>query len=296
MQGKKKIAIYLMTFKGLKVFQELIANNLKDSIYYICIGKDRNVENDYSQEIEKLCIANGINYSFNNSETEFQKPDYIIAISWRWIIKENIPIIVLHDSLLPKYRGFAPLVNSLKNGEKKIGVTALFANENYDTGPIILQESTQINYPIKINTAIEMVSDLYSNIVIKIINMFNSENEIRSNPQNEADATYSLWLDDEDYYINWDLDSDSILRFINATGFPYLGAKTRMENLDIIIQDAEIYNDIEIVNRTPGKIVFFKDSRPVVVCGQGLIKIINAIDLKTNESIFPLNKFRIKFI
>ena len=49
---------------------------------------------------------------------------------------------------MPKYRGFAPLVNSLVNGEKIIGVTALFASEEYDNGDIIMQSSVDITYPI----------------------------------------------------------------------------------------------------------------------------------------------------
>jgi methionyl-tRNA formyltransferase len=52
--------------------------------------------------------------------------DFNIAISWRWMLKVS-NLIVIHDSLLPKYRGFSPLVNMLINGEDTLGVTVLFA-------------------------------------------------------------------------------------------------------------------------------------------------------------------------
>ena len=48
--------------------------------------------------------------------------------------------------------------------------------------------------------------------------------------QNEKEASYSLWRDEEDYFINWSLGAKTIERTINATGFPYSGARTNMEN------------------------------------------------------------------
>ena len=296
MQKTKNIALYLMTYKGLKVLKGVVENNLIYQLNYVCIGKDQNVENDYSKEIEEICIKFKINYIFNNAKNTISHNGYFIAISWRWIIKASNPIIVLHDSLLPKYRGFAPLVNSLKNGENEIGVTALIANDNFDTGPIIVKEAISINYPIKINYAIQLISNLYSKIVVNLFLLIRDEIEIKSIPQEEKDATYSLWLDDDDYNIDWNLDSNSILRFVNALGFPYLGARTKMGETEIIIQEAEICSDIKIVNREPGKVVFVKDGKPTVVCGTGLLKIIEAFEVETKKSIFPLKKFRIRFL
>ena len=89
--------------------------------------------------------------------------DYQLAIGWRWLISGTENLIVLHDSLLPKYRGFAPLVNSLINGEQEIGVTAIWAGPEFDAGEIIFQEKAGICYPIKIQEAIEIVSGLYRN-------------------------------------------------------------------------------------------------------------------------------------
>ena len=292
----KNIALYLMTFKGLEVLKGLVENNLNDQINYVCIGRDQNVENDYSKEIESICLNFEIKYFYNNSKDLPLHNGYFIVVSWRWIIKESNPIIVLHDSLLPKYRGFAPLVNSLKNGENEIGVTALFANDNYDTGPIIINEAMKITYPIKIIEAIELISGLYSKIVCNLFLLLRNESEIKAIPQEEMEATYSLWLDDEDYQIDWSLDSNSILRFINALGFPYLGARAKIGETEIIIREAEIAEDIKIMNRNPGKVVFLKEGIPTVVCGSGLIKITDAFELETKKSILPLKKFRTRFI
>ena len=291
----KNIALYLITYKGLKVLENIVEHNLMEQLNYVCIGKDQNIENDYSREIEDLCIKFKISYFFNNAKNTISHNGYYIAISWRWIITGPNPIIVLHDSLLPKYRGFAPLVNSIKNGESEIGVTALLANENYDTGPIIMKEAIPITYPIKILRAIELISSLYSKIVIDLFLLLRNEIEIKAIPQEEKEATYSLWLDHDDYQINWNLDSNSILRFIYALGFPYLGARTKIGEKEIIIKEAEISSDITIVNRTPGKVIFINEGKPTVVCGVGLLKIIQAVDSETKKTILPLNKFRTRF-
>ena len=79
-----------------------------------------------------------------------------MAVSWRWMIKHpKNKLIVFHDSILPKYRGFAPLVNMLINGEKEIGVSAIFGADEYDSE--IISEKTTISYPIKIQKPFRLI-------------------------------------------------------------------------------------------------------------------------------------------
>ena len=68
---------------------------------------------------------------------------------------------MFHDSLLPKYRGFAPLVKGLICGETRFGVTALFGASQYDAGDILFQASVGITYPIAISDLITRVADCY---------------------------------------------------------------------------------------------------------------------------------------
>lgn len=291
-----KIGFYLLGRKGYEVLKEIIKCFDKKIIAYVVIGKDKNIKKDYSNEIEKICIENEIFFYFRNEEIEI-KENYKIAIGWRWIIKEDSNLIVLHDSLLPKYRGFAPLVNALINGEKRVGVTALFANREYDKGNIIYQEILDITYPKKIEDLIENISKLYINIVSEILNKLKKNNILKSYEQKEQEATYSLWRDDDDYYINWKRNADEIERFVNAVGFPYLGARTYLKKQEIVIEEVEKIQDIKIEDREThiGKIIFMNNGEPVVICGKGLIKIKKATFRNSNESIFPLKSFRIRF-
>jgi methionyl-tRNA formyltransferase len=114
-------------------------------------------------------------------------------------------------------------------------------------------------------------------------------------PQNEALATYSLWRDEEDYSIDWATDSNRIKRFIDATGFPYKAAKTTCEGITLRIIEAEEFPDLQIVNRTPGKILFLTAAGPVIVCGKGLLLIKEAIADPSNEKyIFRKLRIRLK--
>ena len=285
-----------MTKKGYEVLKALI-NHYPDKIECVVSARDNNIARDYYDEILSICEKNGINV-YNRKNHKFIDTEYILCISWRWLIDSSstTKIIVFHDSLLPKYRGFAPLVSALINAEPKIGVTAVFAAEEYDQGNIIAQKALNISYPIKIMNAIDLVIELYVQLSLNLIRDIQENIEINSVAQNENNASYSLWLDDSDYRIQWDRSSEFIERFINSVDYPYKGAMTTIKNQKIRIHDAHIYKDVYIENRVPGKVIFIKEDKPIVVCGKGLLMLDTVKDDQTNEYILPLRKFRTRFV
>ena len=288
------IVLYLATEKGCNVLKCLVSTDNLYLINCIVVGTDNNVCQDFSEEIINICKKYNIKYFVNNLPNEI-KSEYSLAISWRRLInQEKSKLIVLHDSLLPKYRGFAPLVNQLINGDEIIGVTALFANEDYDRGDIIFQSSVSIVYPIKINDAIKLISKCYEDIVLNIFEFLIDNKSFITFKQEEDKATYSLWRDDNDYRINWNKSSTEIKRFIDAVGFPYRGANSFLNGQLVTISDAEVVKDVNIINRDIGKIIFIKDNFPIVVCGKGLLLIKNIKD-DSGKNLLPLNKFRLRF-
>jgi methionyl-tRNA formyltransferase len=284
------INLYLLGFKGLKALTNLDQLQL-DYISLVIIGQDKNIDNDYSDKIEFLCIRKGLNFKIQN-ETSQLKAEFSIAIGWRWIIKDNSNLIVFHDSILPKYRGFNPLVTALINGDEEIGVTAIKGSNDYDKGEIISQETMSIKYPIKINDAIEKVSILYSRLLKESIMKIHTRN-IESYSQNENYSSYSLWRDEKDYKINWSLDSNRIKRFIDAVGYPYKGAYTLLNGNKIIIKHSEIVKDVQIINRDVGKVIFKNGRSFTIVCGEGLLKVHKFYN--ENNHPIDLNKFRLRF-
>jgi methionyl-tRNA formyltransferase len=258
----------------------------------VIAAKDRSVQNDFFEDIQALCIINNIEF-YEKASSVTNTSKYSFAISWRWLI--DVPnLIVLHDSLLPRYRGFAPLVSALINGDKKIGVTALFANKEFDQGDIIAQMATEIDYPIKINQAIKVVASLYTQITLDIVKTLEDTGAIEAVKQNDLIATYSLWRDEEDYVVTWNENAAVIERFVNAVGFPYKGASTYIDGRIARIEEVEQIDDVIIENRTSGKVLFINNGMPTVVCGKGLLRI-NKLKWDDGTDALPLKSFRTRF-
>jgi methionyl-tRNA formyltransferase len=258
----------------------------------VIVGFDKNVINDFSEEIIDFCKEKGLSFVLQN-RTYSSESQYSVAIGWRWLISDESRLIVFHDSILPRLRGFNPLVTALINCENEIGVTVLFATKEYDAGDIIIQERIGIDYPIKINQAIEKISELYSialNNLLKKIEL----DKINSYRQDEHLASYSLWRNEDDYRIDWSKSAIYLKRFIDAVGYPYKGAHTFWKGNKYIIQDAELANDVIIENRAPGKVIFKKDERLFIVCGEGLLSVKEFFN-EYGQKIDIID-FRVKFV
>ena len=287
------VTLYLMGEKGLSVLKGVLC--CKSIISQVIGAQDKNVQNDYYHDIKTLCNESGLSF-YDRKDNFVANTAYSLAIGWRWIIptSDDSKLIVLHDSLLPKYRGFAPLVNMLINHEPIIGVTALHANGEYDRGDIIAQKSIEINYPIRIHDAINQISKLYVDLVLSVLNQIQLGIELNATKQDESVASYSLWRDEDDYAIDWSRDAEYIQQFIYSVGFPYKGASSFIEDLKYRVLDCEIRSDVKVENRCPGKVIFMEDGCPIVVCGKGLLKITQ-LEAEEGVSVLPLDKFRIRF-
>lgn len=289
----EKISLYIMGEKGLAVLETLIENKLCQIIDCVISDDDINVHDKSYVTIQKYCADNRICF-FNRTDKYEITSSFIIAISWRWLIKAgDSTLIVIHDSLLPKYRGFAPLVNMLIHREPCIGVTGFIATKEFDRGDIVAQESVEIDYPIRVAHAIQLVIPLYTKIVMAIIQRIINHVPLPQLPQDESEATYSLWRDEEDYHINWNDSAEDIQQFIYSTGYPYKGAFSLYDGIKIRIFDCEPLPEIQIMNRDVGKVIYNSQCQPVVVCGKGLLKLIEIRDDSNN--ILKINKTRIRF-
>lgn len=291
-----KIKLFSLGLKGYRVIKA-IKDKMPEHRLFCVIGKDGLIDDDYSIELETYCIQHGIDYVIRDEVHPEDSFDIAIAIGWKWIISD-IPdgkLIVIHDSLLPKYRGFAPLVNALLKKEPCVGVTALIGVEKYDQGPILLQKKMQVFYPTTIGHELNRMSDLYVELSLDLINILsNNPYGLIGECQNENEATYSLWLDEDDYRIDWNKSADNIAHFVNCVGYPYKGATTLLNGNLIKIINVKSLSDVKIENRHLGKVIFIENDCPLVVCGEGLLMIEKALDLN-GESILPLKLFRSRF-
>ena len=287
-----KIGMFVAGFKGLKLLENFSVCVHKKSIVFVCSYPIRENSSYCSDKIQALCLVNNYNlYSRKSLDNNIlNEVEIIFVVGWQYIINNTDDrYIIFHDSILPKYRGFAPTVTALINGDRQIGVTALQASNLADKGDIYDQKAIEIDYPIKIYDAYLLLSKAYVEIAVSIIDQA-SQSKLVATPQSELNATYSLWRDEEDYYINWEWDVNKILRFINAVGYPYSGARTTYQSQTVYIDEAVIAEDVFFEDRHSGKIWTIKNSCPEVVCGQGMLKILVA--RFEDKTIVKFNKLR----
>lgn len=290
----KKLTLFLMTKKGYTLLADLI-EEFHSLFEVVVIGRDASLDKDYHEEIAHLCAQ----YGLRTRERMPGMPidtEFAMAVSWRWMI--DFPaerLIVFHDSLLPRYRGFNPLVSCLINGEKQIGVTALLGAKQYDAGPILAQSSTCIEYPCTIARAVDLIAVNYRETAQSVLRQLVNGNSLDAVPQDDELASFSLWRDDKDYRVRWDRPADQVARLIDAVGRPYKGAFTLVDDRPARILAAQPLPDVRIENREPGKVIWMDDSFPVVVCSEGLLRVTELVDAETAASMLPLERFRVRF-
>jgi methionyl-tRNA formyltransferase len=294
MDLSSRLTVFAMTAKGHAVLTALFTS-FPGLVAAVVVGKDPSVENDHAEEISALCARHGVPIRRRADKSSIGT-GYTLAVAWRWLIDAGASrLIVMHDSLLPRHRGFNPLVTALIEGDAEIGVTALYATADYDRGDVIAQASSPVAHPMRIADAIELVCVNYRDIALRIGEFLFRGEVPRAQPQDERVASYSLWRDDDDYTVDWSLDSARIQRMVYALGRPYKGAASTMAGRSVRIREASMHPDAVIANRSPGKVIFMDQGRPVVVCGQGLLRLDEIVDATTFESLLPLGRFRVRF-
>lgn len=280
----------LSNYKGYFVLQNFINKYGSGRIESIFISKDRHILNDFSNEIIEICNQYNLDYQFTLNKLNNEVITFVIG--WRKIIKNYKNLIVLHDSLLPKYSGFQPTVNSLINGQKYIGSTAFKAVEIFDQGPIITSRKVKVKYPVKIEEAIHIQARMYWDIISKITyNLLNGKS-IKYKKNTSSVKTYSPWRDEMDYIIDWSLSADEIVRFVNAVGYPYKGAQTKLNGDVIFVSEVEKIKLKSVLNHF-GKVAYFDNDKPVIIAGKDFIKIISAAD-ESGNSVLPFDRLKVR--
>jgi methionyl-tRNA formyltransferase len=234
------------------------------------IAKEHNIPLFYSSEIKSANYADIL---------QKIKPDIAFAIGWRYLITKNaysIPTkgtFIIHDSLLPKYRGFAPMNWAIINGETETGVTLFYIDEGVDSGAIIDQMKVSVTLTDTAKTVDEKVITLYENIIIKNLPVFEAD-KIKSIPQDESQATYSCKRTPEDGEINWQLPAIQIYNLIRGLTHPFPGAYTFLNGEKIIIWEAKIpEKQLKYVGKIPGRILGKKDGMVEVLTGDGILQV-----------------------
>ncbi len=294
----KKSAFFIATEKGYFCLRKCIETGYGKNICFVVSFQEKNVKKSYDQDIKELCNKEGIYfYLWKNVKDEIVKKcrqsqlSIVFAVGWRFLLPVEINaitefgLIVFHDSLLPKYRGFAPTPTAILCGDKKLGVTALLAAEKVDHGDIILQKEFAIDEEDYIEDIIKKQCIVYANMLVDIYEMI-KKGELKRKKQNEEDAVYCVWRNLADCKIDWNLSAEKIRNLVRAVSAPYMGAYCFYRKKKIIVLRAEIADEIKFAIRQCGKIWSISNNQPTVICGCGMLKITRAEYEDGSEVIF----------
>lgn len=169
----------------------------------------------------------------------------------------------IHPSLLPKYRGAAPIHRAVLAGEEKTGVTIIKMNEKLDAGDIVLQKELKIEE----NDTSEILSDklavMGADLLIEAMRLI-EEGKAKFTKQNESEATLAPKLKKEDGIIRWDSSTTSILNMIRALK-PWPGTYSTLDGRMLKIISAEEVKGSDFGKFSPGEIIVADEKKGFIV-------------------------------
>ena len=199
------------------------------------------------------------------------KPDLVVVVAYGQIIPEkylNIPNLIflnLHASLLPKWRGAAPIERAILNKDKETGISIMKIEKKLDAGPYIKQVSVKISKETTSGELLEKLSKIGSIALADSIKLINTKKAIFQK-QNEDDATYANKIDKVETKIDWNDKAENVIAKINAFS-PKPGAWFFMQNERIKILKAE-----EVEQK--GNIAEVMNVNFTIGCAENSVKIL----------------------
>ena len=203
---------------------------------------------------------------------EKYNPDVIIAVAYGKLLPKYIldypelGCINVHGSLLPKYRGSAPVQWAVINGDKQTGVTTMFMNEGMDTGDILLQQTVDIDYNETSASLMEKMAEIGADLLVKTLNELGNIVPVK---QDEASATHAPMLTKDMGKIDWASTAEEIRHKIYGLNpWPVTFFETKKGTVKVF--GAEVINEDSKYN--PGQVVK-SDNSLVVQTGNGMLSI-----------------------
>ncbi len=250
--------------------------------------------------IKKIALDKGLEVfqpeNINDEESierikEFN-PDIILVVAYGQILSGhilNIPkigCINIHGSLLPKYRGAAPINRAIINGEKETGITFMFMQEKVDAGEIIFQEKIDILADETCGELYNRLSDLSARSLPKLLEKIKSGKIERISQANKL-ATFARKMNKEDGKIDWSDKGERVYNLIRGT-IPYPGAFSYYQGRKLKITRARFLNNYQGEADTgspkPGRVVNTKKDAILISTGdKGIIKILKLIPAGSKE-------------
>lgn len=219
-------------------------------------------------------------------------PDFCFVSGWYWLFgKETLDAVPggfwgVHYSLLPKYRGNAPLVWAIINGEREVGFSIFRLGEGMDDGDILWQESTPITDQTTVRDAMLTLENRVTDSLENILSQMQASG-ITAKSQRHEDATYCAIRKPADGQIDWHQNASTIHNFVRAQVPPYPGAFTFLGGEKIFLTKTSVFD--YPASGAPGRVLMLeRQSGTVTVCtGGGTALVIHEVAWPTAVDSLP---------
>ena len=203
-------------------------------------------------------------------------PDVGVAAAYGELIGRDLlerprhRMLGVHPSLLPKYRGAAPVAWAILNGETATGVTIFQLDARLDAGEVLAQRTLQIDPGETAEALTKRLSRLGADALIETLELL-AAGRLRATPQEEASATLAPKLTKAQGRIAWEAPAEQIARLIRAT-IPWPGASTTWRNTPLKIWSASAVAD-QAGEAKPGTVLEASGDTLTIAAGRGMLEI-----------------------
>ncbi|MEV0105648.1 methionyl-tRNA formyltransferase [Nocardia sp. NPDC050799] len=261
---------------GRKTLQALIDSEHEVVLAVTHPASEDSYKGIWSDSVQELAREHGIPLHLTehaDAETidlvKRAEPDVIVVNSWyTWMPAElyDMPTygtLNLHDSLLPKFTGFSPVLWALISGATEFGLTVHRMDDQLDTGDILVQHSLPIG-PRATGTELVLAGmELIPGAIHEALAALSS-GTVQWRPQDKAARTYFHKRSDRDSRIDWHWNATDLERFVRALSAPYPRAYSHYRGERIEVLEADV--STARYGGTPGRVIV-QEGGGVVVCG-----------------------------
>lgn len=206
------------------------------------------------------------------------KPDLLITAAYGKILSKellDVPVhgcINVHGSLLPAYRGAAPINWAVINGEKKTGITTMFTDVGLDTGDMLLKKELEIGSDMTVGELHDKMAALGAEVLRDTLIELKNGTLVRI-PQEDAGSTYAPMMSKELGLVDWNKKAQEIHNLVMGTD-PWPGAYTFLEGGRMRVWKTSLVSAKADSSRSNGEILKVNDEGILVKCSDENLLII----------------------
>lgn len=175
----------------------------------------------------------------------------------------------IHASLLPRWRGAAPIHRAIEAGDAETGVTIMQMDAGLDTGAMLLREALPIAPEDTTGSLHDRLATLGAALIVRALKEL-TQGELQATAQPEAGATYARKIDKAESVIDWTRPAPELLRHIHALN-PAPGAQTTHAGTVLKVWNCEIDSDSRLQDGRCGQILHIKEQGIAIACGAGTV-------------------------